>query len=101
MKNILKGLALSFPEVGYCQGINYVAGLFLLYMNDEDAFWLCYSLFTKYGMAEIYKNVKSIEKNIFIYECLLQKHLPNHLARLVSNHFFIICIKFYNRKIAI
>ncbi|KAK9868611.1 hypothetical protein WJX84_001924 [Apatococcus fuscideae] len=27
------------PAVGYCQGMNFVAGFLLLFMNEEDAFW--------------------------------------------------------------
>ncbi len=26
--------------VGYCQGIGFIAGLFLMYMSEEEAFWM-------------------------------------------------------------
>lgn len=35
----LKGDALCL-QVQYCQGINYICALFLLYMPEENAFWL-------------------------------------------------------------
>ena len=30
LKNILKALSLRFPEMGYCQGINFIAAAFLI-----------------------------------------------------------------------
>ena len=79
----MKAISLAFPEVGYCQGLNFIAGVFLMYLNDEDAFWLLYSLFVKYEQKKIYQNVKDIERHIFLYEKLLAKFLPQHLEKLV------------------
>ncbi|XP_051565680.1 TBC1 domain family member 4-like isoform X2 [Myxocyprinus asiaticus] len=36
--NILKAYSLLDTEVGYCQGISFVAGLLLLHMSEEQAF---------------------------------------------------------------
>eukprot|EP00958_Prasinococcus_capsulatus_P029269 scaffold7384_cov396-Prasinococcus_capsulatus_cf.AAC.4 len=42
-REVLKQLLLTYakhnPSVGYCQGINFVAGLLLLFLDEEDAFW--------------------------------------------------------------
>lgn len=47
LKNVLKGFGLSNPDVGYCQGINYVAALLLLIVKDEEkTFWLLNVLIT-------------------------------------------------------
>lgn len=40
LNNILKALSIKFKDMGYCQGLNFVAAAFLLQMNDEDAFWM-------------------------------------------------------------
>lgn len=31
-------------EVGYCQGMSQIAALFLMYMDEEDAFWSLHAL---------------------------------------------------------
>lgn len=31
-------------EVGYCQGMSQIAALFLMYMDEEDAFWCLHAL---------------------------------------------------------
>uniref|UniRef100_A0A0B6ZMW0 Growth hormone-regulated TBC protein 1 n=1 Tax=Arion vulgaris TaxID=1028688 RepID=A0A0B6ZMW0_9EUPU len=41
LKNVLEAISLSNPHLGYCQGMNFVAGILLLIMkNEEKAFWL-------------------------------------------------------------
>ena len=38
----LRALAVHMPDIGYCQSLNYVAGLLLLVLDHdpEDAFWV-------------------------------------------------------------
>lgn len=36
--NLLKAYSLLDTEVGYCQGISFVAGVLLLHMSEEQAF---------------------------------------------------------------
>lgn len=42
--NILAVYASYNPEVGYCQGMAYVAAVLLMHMPEEDAFWALYCL---------------------------------------------------------
>jgi hypothetical protein len=35
------------PEVGYCQGMGFLASMLLMSMDDEDAFWTLAALVTK------------------------------------------------------
>jgi len=56
--NILKAFANSNPKIGYCQGLNYIAGLILLVTKDEDAsFWLlkvmCENILPEYYTASM------------------------------------------------
>lgn len=37
--NVLRAYALYNPDVGYCQGMGFMAGMLVLYMNEEDAFF--------------------------------------------------------------
>lgn len=41
LKNVLVAYARHNPRIGYCQGLNYIAGLMLLIVRKEEvAFWL-------------------------------------------------------------
>jgi hypothetical protein len=40
LRRVLRAYSYYDPEVGYCQGMNFIAGMFLTQMNEEEAFWL-------------------------------------------------------------
>ncbi|GAB5034140.1 gtpase activator nb4s calmodulin-binding protein partial [Nannochloropsis oceanica] len=39
LRRVLRTYALRNPSVGYCQGMNFIAGLLLLVVSEETAFW--------------------------------------------------------------
>ena len=36
---VVYGVGGHNPTIGYCQGMNFIVGLTLLFMDAEDAFW--------------------------------------------------------------
>jgi hypothetical protein len=36
----LRRVLRAYSDVGYCQGMNFIAGMFLTFMTEEEAFWL-------------------------------------------------------------
>ena len=36
--NVLKAISIQVPEVGYCQGMGFIAGILLSHMSEQDAF---------------------------------------------------------------
>lgn len=40
LKRVLVAHALHNPTIGYCQSLNFVAGMMLLFMEEEEAFWM-------------------------------------------------------------
>ena len=37
---VLSALAIHNPDIGYCQSLNFIAGTLLLFLSEEDSFWL-------------------------------------------------------------
>jgi Rab-GTPase-TBC domain len=40
LRRVLRAYSYYDPEVGYCQGMNFIAGMFLTVMSEEEAFWM-------------------------------------------------------------
>jgi hypothetical protein len=82
--NVLNTYALYNPAVGYCQGMNSVAALMLMYMEEVDVFWLLHSLTEsdKYRMKGVWcPTMPDINLRFFQFE-----HLVRHFMPKVANH---------------
>ncbi|XP_054709766.1 TBC1 domain family member 1-like [Uloborus diversus] len=53
--NVLKAYSLSDTEVGYCQGLGFIAGIFLLHMKEFHAFSMMRFIMFNLGIRRLYK----------------------------------------------
>ena len=87
--NVLAAYAKHCPEVGYCQGMNYLCGLILIGVdfNEVSAFVIFEKLLGEYGqLASIYdrKLTKLMSLSDHVYTWLLET--DPELEELVSTH---------------
>lgn len=40
LRRVLRAFSIHNPRIGYCQSLNFLAGLLLLFMEEEKAFWM-------------------------------------------------------------
>jgi Rab-GTPase-TBC domain len=40
LRRVLRAYSVHDLDVGYCQGMNFIAGMFLTFMTEEESFWL-------------------------------------------------------------
>lgn len=40
LRRVLRAFAVYNPKIGYCQSLNFLAGLLLLFMSEEKSFWM-------------------------------------------------------------
>ncbi|KAL7981702.1 hypothetical protein Chor_010897, partial [Crotalus horridus] len=64
--NILKAYSLLDQEVGYCQGLSFVAGVLLLHMSEEEAFNMLKFLMFDMGLRKQYRPVTIVQVRRFI-----------------------------------
>lgn len=81
MKNVLRAYAAYDPEVGYCQGMNFLAGMLLLYLPVEsDAFGALVILMKERGLRDLYtEDMSFLEANAFenfLFERFLGFFIP-------------------------
>ncbi|KAB1200502.1 TBC1 domain family member 2A [Morella rubra] len=84
LRRVLVGYSFRDSDVGYCQGLNYVAALLLLVMKtEEDAFWMLAVLLENVLVNDCYTNNLSgchVEQRVF--KDLLPKKCPRIAAHL-------------------
>lgn len=55
LRNVLRTYALFNPEVEYCQGMNYIAGLLLMVFQDQEtAFYCLITIVGRFGIAALF-----------------------------------------------
>lgn len=82
---VLAAYSMYNMEVGYCQGMSVLAGLLLLYMDEEDAFWgLCVLLADKkYTMHGFYVDgFPKLNRFIEHHDKIMNKFLPKLKRKL-------------------
>ncbi|EDV28637.1 uncharacterized protein TRIADDRAFT_51755 [Trichoplax adhaerens] len=75
---LLMVYALYNPSIGYCQGMAFIAGMLLMHMNEEDAFWSMVSLFekSKYLRGYFDKSLSRIHRNAEVFWRILEQKMP-------------------------
>ncbi|WOK94116.1 hypothetical protein Cni_G02818 [Canna indica] len=79
--NVLKAYSVYDRDVGYVQGMGFLAGLLLLYMSEEDAFWLLVALLKgaiHSPMEGLYQaGLPLVQEYLRQFEQLVKEYLPN------------------------
>jgi len=86
--NVLKAYSVYDSKVGYCQGMGFITGLLLLYMSEEEAFWLLVTLMQseQYMMRGFFEHgMPRLNQCFFVFETLLREHMPELSTHLVRN----------------
>lgn len=100
LANVLKAHANLFPDVAYCQGMNFVVGFFLLVWercmqfrrsdesNEEAAFFLLVQVMVKYKATLLFCDPLPLVKLLtFEFKELLRTHFSE-----VHHHFIRYCV---------
>lgn len=85
LRRLLTAYARHNPSVGYCQAMNFFAGLLLLLMPEENAFWSLMGIIDDY--FDGYYSEEMIESQVdqLVFEELVRERFPkmvNHLDYL-------------------
>ncbi|XP_028775965.1 GTPase-activating protein GYP2 [Neltuma alba] len=85
-RNSLRRLLLAYarhnPSVGYCQAMNFFAGLLLLLMPEENAFWALVGIIDDY--FEGYYTEEMVESQVdqLVFEELMRERFPKLVSHL-------------------
>ena len=92
LRRILSAFSLYAPEIGYCQSLNYIAGLLLLFMDEEDAFWTFVVLVQDILPPNIYDvTMEGANIDQTVLMMLLSERCPHIWNRMSSGKSFWEC----------
>lgn len=85
LRNILIAYSNADPEIGYYQGMNFLAGLFLYYQDEETAFWSFYSLMQRSHRNFFINKFQHFHEISPLIEHLVGEKFPS-ISNLLKQH---------------
>lgn len=86
LRRVLRGIGWLYPDLGYCQGVSVIAAVFLLLLEEEDAFWLLCAIVEDLLPASYYTpSLIGVQADQRVLRQLLVNFLPS-VDTLLRDH---------------
>lgn len=77
LRRILRGIAWLYPDIGYCQGTGVIVASLLLFLEEEDAFWLMATIVEDLLPASYYSSTLiGIQADQRVMQTLISNYSP-------------------------
>jgi hypothetical protein len=85
LRHVLTAFSVYQPKIGYCQSLNFIAGILLLFMDEERAFWMLVIITQRYlpGVHEV--NLEGVNVDQGVLMLCVRESLPNLWDKLGVN----------------
>lgn len=77
LRRVLQAFALYCPRIGYCQSLNFIAGLLLLFLSEEKTFWMLRIITTEYLPGTHDVSLEGANVDLWILMNALKEHMPS------------------------
>ncbi|KAI8065074.1 rab-GTPase-TBC domain-containing protein [Thamnidium elegans] len=92
LRRLLLAFSIYSPSIGYCQSLNYIAGMLLLFMSEEEAFWTFVMTITVILPPNVYDVTMegaNIDQNVLMI--LISERYPQLWNRISGGKTFWEC----------
>ncbi|KAH3683453.1 hypothetical protein WICPIJ_005572 [Wickerhamomyces pijperi] len=87
LRRVLVAFALYQPSIGYCQSLNFIVGLLLLFMSEERAFWMLVIITGRLlpGLHEM--NLEGVNVSQGVLMLGLKEYVPSMFKKIMNISF--------------
>jgi len=92
LRRVLRAYSYHDRDVGYCQGMNFIAAMFLTMLSEEEAFWLLVGVMFREPchMRGLFREGMAItHKVLHVAEQLTHYHLPRLARHFKREHIHV------------
>ena len=77
LRRVCKAYTVRNPEIGYCQGFNFMVGRFLKIMSEEEAFWMLTVLIESFIPLDYYSKLIGAIVDKDVLSQLIRERMPD------------------------
>uniref|UniRef100_A0A7S4UEU6 Rab-GAP TBC domain-containing protein n=1 Tax=Guillardia theta TaxID=55529 RepID=A0A7S4UEU6_GUITH len=87
LKRVLIAYARYNPQIGYCQSLNYIAGIVVtLFDDEEDCFWVFLAILHNVMPKSYYADLSGVLQDVKVLNLLLESNLKSVKDKLELVH---------------
>ncbi len=84
LRRVLQAFALYCPRIGYCQSLNFITGLLLLFLPEEKAFWMLHIITTDYLPGTHDVSLEGANVDLWVLMIAFKESMPNLWPKIGS-----------------
>jgi hypothetical protein len=87
LSNVLEALSFVRKDVGYCQGMNFIAGALInIFDSEEKAFWYFFAFLNNYDIRNLFvKNMPDYNLRVYQLNHYVKKYFPDVYYHFKNN----------------
>ncbi|KAI4148605.1 MAG: hypothetical protein LQ340_005028 [Diploschistes diacapsis] len=82
LRRLLSAFAIDHPAIGYCQSLNFIAGLLLLFLPEEKAFWMLHVITTRLLPGSHEESLEGTDVDTWVLMLALKDQNPGIWAKV-------------------
>ena len=82
LRRVLSAFAIHRPKIGYCQSLNFIAALLLLFLSEEKAFWMLHIITMLYLPGTHDVSLEGANIDLWVLMVALKHNLPGVWAKV-------------------
>ncbi|AAS52484.1 AEL201Wp [Eremothecium gossypii ATCC 10895] len=82
LRRVLVAFSIYNPKIGYCQSMNFLSGLLLLFMDEEKAFWMLVIITSRYLPGVHNVNLEGVNIDQGVLMLCIKEYLPEFWSRI-------------------